>query len=1467
MQTKKILGLDLGTNSIGWALIELDNVNKEGNIICLGSRIIPMGAEVQNFEQGNPQTKNAERRTARSIRRMGKRYKARRNKLLYILQQTGLLPEQFNFSSPFDNPLSIQKINLLPIKAKTPQLSATEIMQLKVKALAEPISLKEIGRLIFNYNQLRGYSGGGNDEDEIKEETSDESSEDAGILKYEKQIKLVKILNEPVLQQGKKKGKDFFLVEIEIDGEVEKAETMLNTLKKGEEPELQIIIRRDKKGNTTSINLSMPVKTNWRKSMEELEEELDKLTEEKGSEAFLCEYFLKKLSDKNYKIRNKVILRRRYQAEFDAIWDAQVKLNQEFKTITENKDLLQKIAEFIFPGNNAEYQQAAYRKKAIEKGLKFLIKEQVIYYQRELKDQSDLISFCKYEKAEKVVPKSHPIFQEFKIWEQINKLSINTRVQKGFKKNGQPKYEYTDVPLASSYKQWLFDELQKKKEIAGKSFYVKLEKDGTIIKNESFLNGVHKDAKFKGNETLLFLKSQLKNWFEKLKLNEPENLIAFWEILYNAKGNEYDLNSDRCLQVKDFIENQAGKVENIDKLTIRFAKIKFARNYSSLSLKTISNLLPLLRAGTHFNPSLPKKINDSIIQLLSEKQEDPFQKSVQEVLESFQHIFLAEGGMQPSHAVMLVYGKHTAENYTGNDIKTFKDIQPIPRGELRNPLAEQLINETLKMVAEIWKQYKEKPQEVRIELARELKNSADERKKIYEANNNNRKLNERVKQRLRELSRETSLGNIERYRLWSMQASEPFPFPEKANEPTAAEVEKMRLWEEQKCISPYTGQPIPLSQLFDKGLYDIDHIIPKSRYFDDSLTNKVVCERSVNIDKGNRTAWEYFETGSVTEKILSKEQFTNHVNQSFFGRKRKNLLAVKIPQDPVARQLKDTQYIAIRVREEISKIAGSDNVKTTTGGVTDYLRHNWGLTDKFKKITRERFERAQSLITDDEKRKELKWSKRIDHRHHAMDALVVACTEPAHIHRLNNLNKELQDWLVKNKQKVMKDFEGTDEELVEAFLNLANEKRDAILEEIKGFRNFEHPWKTFSVDAEKALQNIVVSHKPKEKLLIQKAEKGADAGKKEILKIRGKLHDATLYGISQGKESYRIKLTKLAGKQFATERTIEKIIDPHIKDAIKKHLDNYKGNKAEAFSAEGIAELNKGRNIPIYGFKIYYKDQSEKVSLKKLGGKKTNSDFTNDVIERMIDTSMKEKIISHIDKMGGIREAFTDTGIKTFNKMLEEEFFVSNPGKKFKPITSIKLVPSKDSATQEEEELSLLPLQRKSSYNKSLLVSTGSNYAFAVLERDGERQFDEISFFDATRLVNEKFKQGEKDIHQIMKKHFENKNEGTSLLFLLKQNEMVYLPAENEKVPIKREDNDYENFWNDKTERSKNVYTVVKFSGKQIYFLKHDIATPMINKIEFGSQNCYEKRNNISIKDYCIKLKVDRLGNISPASK
>ncbi len=1430
----KILGLDIGTNSIGWAIVK-----NNSEIEAIGSRIVPMGAEVLNFEKGNPQTKNADRRNARSIRRMGKRYKARRNKLLYILHALGLLPKQFQFSKNFDDPTKIQKINLLPIKKGSEQLTAKELLALKIKAITEKIELTELGKLIFNYNQLRGYFGGGNDEDDNKETAEDNiETEETTVLKFEKLVQQVKITSEPILQSKKYKGKDNYVVEAEFDNETYEGETTLNTLKKGDELELQIVIRRDKKGNTTSINFSLPIKTNWRKSMEELEEELDKLTENKGSEAFLSEYFLTKIKeDKNYRIRNKVVLRKRYQAEFDAIWEAQIKHNEAFRAIVEDTELLNKITAFIFPiveNPKAISKQNELRELARKKGLKYLIKDQIIYYQRDLKDQSDLIGFCRFEQDQRVVAKSHPIFQEFKIWEQINKLSINTKTLTGKKKDGKDKFAYSDVLLDASLKEYLFDELDKKKEVSVTVFYKKLEKEGIIIKNESFLNGIHKDAKVKGNETLLFLKKQLGEWFEKLGLNERVNLISFWEILYNAKGNEYDLNSERCQTIRKYIIENCGEIDNIDKLSIRFAKIKFVRNYASLSLKAIEKILPLMRVGKYFDNKFTPKTHDNLVKIINENHEDPFLKSAQEHLEQNHEQLLLNGGMMSSYATIIVYGKHTAETFTGKDVKSYKDIKMLPAGQLRNPIAEQIINETLKMVQEIWKQQGEKPTEIRVELARELKNSLDERKKITEANEKNKKVNDIIKERLREYGVEPTLGNIER----------------------------LKLYEQQRHSSPYTGNNIKIESLFNKELTQIDHIIPKSRYFDDSLSNKVVCETSVNSEKGNRTAWEYFEVGS--DLIMSKDAFTTFVNERFFGKKRQNLLATKIPQDPVARQLKDTQYIAIKVREELSKIVGSDNVKTTTGGITDHLRHQWGLTDKFKEITNTRVENARKLVSEAQA-KEIHWTKRLDHRHHAMDALIIACTNESYIKQLNDLNKKLQDWLKEHKQEIFPDTEVKDDELIETFINKGGEDRKKILEQIDGFRKFKHPWATFAVDAKRALENIIVSHKPKDKLLIQKVERGEDADKKEMLRIRGKLHDATLYGLHNGKEAYRIKLTKLAGKQFATEKTIEKIIDPLIKTAIKHHFEvTYNKDKAAAFSAEGINELNKNRNVPIYGFKIYYKDPSENYNLKSLGGKKTSDKTFNDILGRIIDEDLKREIISHVDKVGDFKEAFSEEGINNFNKNLEETFLAKNSGKKFKKLTAIKLYASENDEEAEEIKLSLLPLLRKSSYNDKLMISTGSNYALAVMENEGLRKFDLISFFDATKLINNAFKAGNKNINAIIKQYFEERNPSSKLLFTLRLNDMVYVPTNGEEVILDIENPNFIKFWNDKYNRSKNIYILKQFSGKQYYFLKHDIANILVNNVEFGSQNAYEKVNGIAIKDVCIKLNVDRLGNIKP---
>lgn len=190
---------------------------------------------------------------------------------------------------------------------------------------------------------------------------------------------------------------------------------------------------------------------------------------------------------------------------------------------------------------------------------------------------------------------------------------------------------------------------------------------------------------------------------------------------------------------------------------------------------------------------------------------------------------------------------------------------------------------------------------------------------------------------------------------------------------------------------------------------------------------------------------------------------------------------------------------------------------------------------------------------------------------------------------------------------------------------------------------------------------------------------------------------------------------------------------------------------------------------------------------------------------------------------------------------------------------------------QEEIEEALQRLNRSKAFNRSLFVKTGDNYLFGVMEKDGNRVFDIITFFDAANLLKDKFnKESDKakfNKEQVFKKYFEEENEatkGAKLLFTLKQGDPVYMPADGEEVITDPKSPLFEPFWKDKTARSRNVHYVTKYSGKQIYFIKHDIADPIVRGKEFGSQNAYEIIDGVSIKQRCIKLEINRLGNIKP---
>ncbi|SDI40544.1 CRISPR subtype II/NMENI RNA-guided endonuclease Cas9/Csn1 [Chryseobacterium taeanense] len=1430
--TKHILGLDLGTNSIGWALVKQDFDNKQGEILGMGSRIIPMGTDKQDYEKGIGITKNADRRTKRTIRKMNKRYKLRRNKLLYILHELEMLPEQFQFKNGIPEPNKIQELELLPIKKGMLQLDSLTHYKLRANAIDYVIDIKDFGKILYQFNQLRGYSGGNNEENTKNKQEDNFDDENESVKKYEVITQKVLIQNVELSDtkfKGRGKNKDLefnkFNVTVLLDDEELEGETELQNLseKINQEEELEIRIRRNKKAETTSVVFALPQKTNWRKQMEKTEEDL------KQSNLLVSQLFVKDLEQNKWtKIRNRVILRNRYQEEFDAIWKTQSNYYSFLNDCA--KDKLEKIANYLFPGKSES--QGRLRKEAINGGLKYIIKNQVIYYQRPLKPQTELISKCQFEKEETVLPNSHPLFQEFRCWDQINRMYITSKQEVWNERKGKTVFQYSDRFLTTEQKQQIYQRLQIQKQVSFSDVakIINLKSDKT-----EYLNGLNAKTKLKGCDTVITIKKALGEHFDELYLQDNFIVNNLWKAIFdNANnGNEYDVKSPKVSSIIEVLK-PLNNNELVTEMALRIAQtIKFPRKYSSLSEKAIINILPLMQ----LNPSAVTervKANFENIEHLIETGEILDDNLLEDYVISFvknNPNAFQTGGFMYAFASSLVYGRHTQENIKPQ-IKDYHDIKYAERN-LRNPIVSQLANETMQIVKSLWKQHQFNPEEleIRIELARDLKNSAAERDKIFKGQIKSQRINDSIKKRLQQENIPITDRNILKY----------------------------KLYEQQKFMSPYTkNKIIPFSSLFDDRLYDIDHIIPKSRYFDDSLSNKVVCETHINEEKSNRTAWEYISQQNSRFDVCSESEYVQFVNDTFYGKKKKNLLLEKIPKDLVERSIKDTQYISVAVKNELAKIVGSENVKTTTGEVTDFLRSRWGLRDLFMRLTKERFKQMElwdinpeTSVTNEEwvkmefdERKNKKvlriknWSKRYDHRHHAIDALVVALTQQSHIQRLNNLNKYLQDELIKRKEEFHLEIkEG--ETVLETFFNLEESRREEIQKQIESSRFFDKPFDGLIEQAKNHLEAMTVSIKPKDKLGVKKNDEG-----KLQLKIRGALHQETNYGKTKDPKTKLLRDTKTIDLSNLKAKDIPQIIDEVLQKEVDAHKNKYESVK-EAFTGEGLKAFNETRfqtkqpgkqKPPVYKVKVWY----------------SNKETEESTLQRLYKNNEKLSVVT------GDNYLF--------------------------------LVMEKDTKKGKERVFDIASLYDSADIAKSSLKDNDENFKQKISE--------------AYRLTY-----GERN--KLRGKIQENPDR---VLFTLQQNDLVYLPENREDRVLSFSNEELKNWLSDienKKVFSKRIYKVAKFGGKDCHFIPHNYANVIsipkdlsdeqkeilkeqykgkaipkkeLNFMEFGSyRDCspYEAgevftkslttdKNNkksmvkpLKIQDTCIKLNIDWLGNVS----
>lgn len=1163
-------------------------------------------------------------------------------------------------------------------------------------------------------------------------------------------------------------------------------------------------VKTDKEGKEKR-SFRAPSEDDWTLVKKKTEQEIDNSLKTVGT--YIYDTLLQ---NPKQKIKGKLVRtveRKFYKSELKEILEKQ----KEFHPELQNEDLHNDCIRELYR-NNEIHQLFLSRKDFVH-----LFLDDIIFYQRPLKSKKSSVSNCtlefrKYKDENKVehmqylkgIPKSNPYYQEFRIWQWMYNLNI-------YKKDDDTNLTSEFLTTAEDFEN-LFEFLNNRKEVEQKA----LLKHFKLNEKEYRWNYVE-DKKYPCNETKTMISTRL----EKVE-NIPSGFLKgdieqkIWHVIYSVTDK---------IEYEKALKSFAGK-NNLDENSFVeiFRKFPpFKSEYGSFSEKAIKKLLPLLRIGKYWNwegidENSKERIHNIITGEYDENVKDKVrEKAIHLICESdFQ-------GLQLWLAQYIVYGRHSEAMMidkwdSADDLEVY--LREFKQHSLRNPIVEQVVTETLRVVKDIWVKYgngvKDFFNEIHIELGREMKNTADDRKKITKIITENENTNLRIKALLAEMMNDTLVENVRPYspmqqeilKIYEdgilnsdIEINDDILRISKTAQPSTSDLKRYKLWLEQGYKSPYTGQVIPLNKLFTHE-YEIEHIIPKSRYFDDSFSNKVICESAVNKLKDNYIGLGFIKQfhGTIVEcgnnkkvKVFEVNEYEDFIKKQYAKNRSKKakLLLEEIPEKMIERQLNDTRYISKFISGVLSNIVrgednddgvNSKNIVPGNGKITNELKNDWGLNDIWNELILPRFERMNQLTNSNDftawNKNHQKFlptipiefskgfsKKRIDHRHHAMDALVVACTTKDHANLLNNqsANSEMKRYDLKRKlmrfEKVIYNHPQTGEKI-----------------EKEVPKQFLKPWEGFTVDAKNNLEEIIVSFK-------------------QNLRV---INKAT---------NYYEKYVEKDGV-----KTKERIEQTGINWAIRKPMHK---------------ETVSGKvNLP--WMKV------PKGKILTATRKNLDASFDLKAINSITDTGIQKILRNYLEFKGSTEAAFSHEGVEDMNKNIEK----FNEGKPHQPIRKVRVF----------ELGSKFPLgQTGNKKDKYVEAAKGTNLFFAVYEGEkGKRSYGTIPLNE----VIERQKEGLNTVPM----------EGETS-FHLCPNDLVYIPTGDDDENVSGI-----NFQSISKEKKKNIYKVVSFSGSQIFFIQQNVAISIVNKAEFSSLNKMERAiDGTMVKECCIKLVIDRLGNISKA--
>lgn len=437
------------------------------------------------------------------------------------------------------------------------------------------------------------------------------------------------------------------------------------------------------------------------------------------------------------------------------------------------------------------------------------------------------------------------------------------------------------------------------------------------------------------------------------------------------------------------------------------------------------------------------------------------------------------------------------------------DISDIPR----NPVVLRSLKQAQKVVNALVKRYGT-PESVRIEMARDLSNPLDERRKIEAAQRAYQDENERRRQEFSELFKRL---------------------------PKKQELTKLLLYREQhgKCI--YSLQPIDLDRLLEPKYVEVDHILPYSRSQDNSRNNQVLTLSRENQNKGNKTPYEYLDGASESVQWQNFEGFVRSTIRSKAKKSRllRKNFGVDESQEFRARHLNDTRYICRFFKNLLEQrlLLATESEQTRcvvlSGSMTGFLRARWGLHK----------DRGEN------------------DRHHALDAAVVAACDHSLVKRVSDYYKR------KELSMVPEDFVDpeTGEVLIreqpggelfpvpwnafrdEVRLRVTENDKSALQDRLRLFG-------TYSEEEIRKIKPLFVSR------AVQRRGGGA-------------VHEETIYSLrSGGRAVKRVTLSSLRPKDFDKDNRLVGLVDRNRNEklyaAIEARLRKHGGDGAKAFPIE-----------------------------------------------------------------------------------------------------------------------------------------------------------------------------------------------------------------------------------------------------------------------------------------------------------